>query len=60
VGSAILGQVFDRVGWGACVTGVGISLLAAAILAIQLRPASIRALPETERDVPTPSRAAVH
>ncbi len=60
VGSAILGQVFDRVGWGACVTGVGISLLAAAILAIQLRPASIKALPETERDVPTPSRAAVH
>jgi MFS transporter, YNFM family, putative membrane transport protein len=60
VGSAILGQVFDRIGWGACVTGVGISLLAAALLAIQLRPASIRALPETERDVPTPSRAAVH
>ena len=60
VGSAILGQVFDRLGWGACVTGVGISLLVAALLAIQLRPASVRALPETERDVPTPSRAAVH
>jgi predicted MFS family arabinose efflux permease len=60
VGSAILGQVFDRLGWGACVIGVGISLLVAALLAIQLRPASVRALPETERDVPTPSRAAVH
>jgi MFS transporter, YNFM family, putative membrane transport protein len=60
VGSAILGQVFDRLGWGACVTGVGISLLVAALLAIQLRPASVRALPETERDVPTPSPAAVH
>jgi predicted MFS family arabinose efflux permease len=60
VGGAILGQVFDRLGWGACVTGVGISLLVAALLAIQLRPASVRALPETERDVPTSSRAAVH
>jgi predicted MFS family arabinose efflux permease len=60
VGSTILGQVFDHLGWGACVTGVGISLLVAALLAIQLRPASVKALPETERDVPTPSRAAVH
>ncbi len=60
VGSAILGQVFDRLGWGACVTGVGISLLIAALLAIRLRPATEGLLPETERDAPTPSPAAVH
>lgn len=60
VGSAVLGQVFDRFGWGACVTGVGISLLVAALLAVRLRPASERPLPETGRDVPTPAPAAVH
>jgi predicted MFS family arabinose efflux permease len=59
VGSAVLGQVFDRYGWAACVTGVGVSLLIAALLAIRLRPASERLLPETERDVPTPSPTAV-
>jgi MFS transporter, YNFM family, putative membrane transport protein len=37
VGSAVLGQVFDRVGWTACVTGVGLSLLVAGILALRLR-----------------------
>ncbi|EIM30056.1 MFS transporter [Microvirga lotononidis] len=60
VGSAILGQVFDRYGWAACVTGVGASLLIAALLAIRLRPASERLLPEIERDVPTPPPTAVH
>jgi YNFM family putative membrane transporter len=60
VGSAILGQVFDRHGWAACVIGVGISLLVAALLAIRLRPASERLFPETERSVPTPSPAIVH
>jgi predicted MFS family arabinose efflux permease len=24
VGSAVLGQVFDRFGWGACVAGIGV------------------------------------
>lgn len=37
VGSAVLGQLFDRLGWTACVIGVGISLMAAARLAIRLR-----------------------
>jgi predicted MFS family arabinose efflux permease len=60
VGSAVLGQVFDRLGWGACVTGVGVSLLGAALLAIRLRPASERPLPRTERDTPPPSPAAAH
>jgi predicted MFS family arabinose efflux permease len=42
VGSAVLGQVFDRLGWAACVTGVGLSLLAAAVLARSLRMAPVK------------------
>jgi predicted MFS family arabinose efflux permease len=60
VGSAVLGQVFDRFGWAACVAGVGISLLVAALLVFRLRPASERLSPEAERNVPTPSPATVH
>lgn len=37
VGTAILGQLFDRFGWAACVAGVAASLGAAAWLAAQLR-----------------------
>jgi MFS transporter, YNFM family, putative membrane transport protein len=33
VGTVILGQVFDRLGWPACVTGIALSLAAAARLA---------------------------
>ncbi|MBI3436496.1 MAG: MFS transporter [Proteobacteria bacterium] len=36
-GSAILGVLFDRFGWTACVIGIGVSLAAAAMLAIGLR-----------------------
>jgi YNFM family putative membrane transporter len=36
-GSAILGQIFMRFGWPACVTGIGASLLIAAALACRLR-----------------------
>ncbi len=32
VGSAVLGQIFDRFGWSACVAGIGASLLVAAWL----------------------------
>jgi predicted MFS family arabinose efflux permease len=39
-GAAVLGQVFDRLGWPATVIGVGISLVMAAILAAMLRPAT--------------------
>lgn len=38
VGSAVLGQVFDRLGWSACVAGIGLALAVAAILAARLRP----------------------
>lgn len=37
VGSAVLGQLFDRFGWAAAIAGVGVALLAAALLAITLR-----------------------
>jgi predicted MFS family arabinose efflux permease len=37
VGSAILGVAFDRYGWTACVAGIGVSLLAAALLTTRLR-----------------------
>jgi MFS transporter, YNFM family, putative membrane transport protein len=37
VGSAVLGQVFERFGWAACVGGVGLALLTAAALALMLR-----------------------
>ena len=37
VGSAVLGQVFDRFGWPACVLGIALALAAAAVLAVQLR-----------------------
>jgi YNFM family putative membrane transporter len=36
-GSAVLGQLFDHLGWAACVSGVGASLAAAAWLAVRLR-----------------------
>jgi len=37
IGSAVLGQLFDRFGWTACVAGVAASLAIAALLATQLR-----------------------
>jgi MFS family permease len=36
VGSAVLGQAFDRLGWPACVFGIGIALSLAALLAFRL------------------------
>ena len=35
-GSAVLGQIFDRLGWAACVAGIGIALAVAAILTTRL------------------------
>jgi len=45
VGSAVLGQLFDRFGWSACVMGVGASLMLACFLTVRLSP---------------PNQAAVH
>jgi MFS transporter, YNFM family, putative membrane transport protein len=36
VGSAVLGQVFDRFDWSACVVGIGAVLLFAATLSARL------------------------
>ena len=40
-GSIVLGQLFDRLGWGACVAGIAGAILTAAALAIttEIRPA---------------------
>jgi YNFM family putative membrane transporter len=37
VGTAVLGQIFDRFGWQACVGGIALALATAAYLAISLR-----------------------
>ncbi len=37
VGSAVLGQVFDRWDWAACVAGIGVALAVATVLAARLR-----------------------
>jgi MFS transporter, YNFM family, putative membrane transport protein len=37
VGSAVLGQIFDHLGWIVCVTGIGASLAIAAGLTVRLR-----------------------
>jgi predicted MFS family arabinose efflux permease len=37
VGSAVLGQLFDRLGWTACVAGIGAALMVAAFLTSQLQ-----------------------
>jgi len=37
VGSAVLGQAFDRLGWSACVFGIGVALGIACLLAFRLK-----------------------
>jgi MFS transporter, YNFM family, putative membrane transport protein len=37
VGTAVLGPIFDGLGWPACVVGIGLALAGAACLAIRLR-----------------------
>jgi predicted MFS family arabinose efflux permease len=37
VGTAVLGQLFDRIGWTACVSGVAVVLLVAGLLAFRLK-----------------------
>jgi hypothetical protein len=35
----VLGQLYDALGWSACVAGIGASLVVAAALAVRLRMA---------------------
>ena len=51
-GSAILGQLFDRFGWAACVAGVGLALFVAALLTVRLTPAQGAASPASEMRSP--------
>jgi predicted MFS family arabinose efflux permease len=37
VGTAVLGRIFDALGWQACVVGIALSLAAAAALGARLR-----------------------
>jgi predicted MFS family arabinose efflux permease len=37
VGTAVLGQLFDRFGWAACVSGIALALVVAALLACRLK-----------------------
>jgi MFS transporter, YNFM family, putative membrane transport protein len=39
-GSAVLGELFDRFGWGACVAGILGALMVAGILAVRLKPSA--------------------
>jgi len=41
VGSLVLGQLFDRIGWTACVSGIGAALALSALLAYRLTLPSI-------------------
>src|SRR5262245_34458492 len=50
VGTAVLGQIFDRFGWAACVAGIGLSLLLAGLLAVGLQIPAARA---TRPAIPT-------
>ncbi|HEY2132076.1 MAG TPA: MFS transporter, partial [Acetobacteraceae bacterium] len=45
LGTAILGQVYQFFGWGGCVAGVGLALLASAVLAALLRTKPVVAQP---------------
>ena len=62
VGTAILGQALDRLGWAACVAGIMASLAVAALLALRLKmpaaaPAgSLRMQVESSSSSPAPPR----
>jgi predicted MFS family arabinose efflux permease len=43
VGTAVLGQIFDRLGWPATVAGIGLALALAAFLSLQLHTAQTAA-----------------
>jgi MFS transporter, YNFM family, putative membrane transport protein len=43
IGTAVLGQLFDRLGWIACVVGIAFSLAIAAVLALRLKMSAVAA-----------------
>jgi YNFM family putative membrane transporter len=44
VGSAVLGLMFDRLGWAACVAGIACALAVAAILALRLKMPAVETI----------------
>jgi MFS transporter, YNFM family, putative membrane transport protein len=52
VGTAILGQVFDRLGWPACVAGIALSLAAAALLTLRLKLPTDNLTPKQQESYP--------
>ena len=50
VGAAVLGQLFDKIGWTACVTGIAAALLVATAITPSLR------LPQQPRDHRNPEK----
>ncbi len=45
VGSAVLGQIYQRFDWSACVFGIGLALAMAALLAVRLEMPAARSRP---------------
>jgi MFS transporter, YNFM family, putative membrane transport protein len=44
VGTAVLGEIFDHFGWAACVAGIGLSLMLAAVVAVHLKMPAVPAM----------------
>jgi YNFM family putative membrane transporter len=55
VGSAVLGQIFDRFGWAACVAGIGASLAVAALLASRLHSGGLSTRQSAGTSAPSPA-----
>jgi MFS transporter, YNFM family, putative membrane transport protein len=53
VGSAVLGPIFDRYGWSACVLGIGTALLIGALLASRLEISPVAGSRPTPRPLPS-------
>jgi len=45
VGAAVLGQIFDRYGWAACIAAIAVSLALAALLASRLKMPGLQPAP---------------
>jgi len=57
VGSAVLGQIFDRFGWPTCVATIGLSLACAALLAGSLRTSRTYKMPADAMSANNPGTA---
>ena len=53
VGSAVLGQVFDRLGWTACVAGIGAALVLGGLLAFRLEISPVAGSRPMPRPLPS-------